>query len=263
MRRTLLQIFQRGVGAHWRRNRPANRSGFGHGAQLAFGNGELFLRLVQCFGLAPDASQNLVFFTLERHDVVAQAEVFHLAALCLDLLGELRHFVTDLCQCAAAGFGIGVIQLAGVGNHQFVDQRGGQRSIGSAGRHLDHVGALSHGGQQTGLQGLDRICAQPVRGITLRVGHFVKRRLDQRAAGQHLQLIQQRAWRIRALCAAGGHRRLDLDRARVDLNPRAGQVNCRARIAVKQASGSQRQERACKNQKFASVGALGGRRKHG
>ena len=194
---------------------------------------------------------------------MAQAKVFHLAALGLNLLGQLRDFVTNLRQGTSAGFGIGIVQLDGVGRDQLVDQRGGQCCIRPAGRDLDHVGALCHIGQQACLQRLDRVCAQAGRGIALRVGHFVQRGLHQRATGEHLQLIQQRARGIRTLCAAGGYRRLDLNRAGVDLNPRAGQVNRRARIAGIQADGSQRQERPCKNQKFASVGALGGRRVHG
>ena len=109
------------------------------------------------------------------------------------------------------------------------------------------------------MQGIDRVRAQAGCGIALRIGHFVQRRLDQRAAGEHLQFIQQRARCVRTLRAAGGHRRLDLNRTGVDLRPRAGQVNRRSRVAQVKADGSQRQKRHCKNQKFAPVGALGGR----
>ena len=82
--------------------------------------------------MAPDAPQDFVFFPLERHDVVAQAKVFHLAALGLHLLGQLGNFVTDLHQGAAAGIDVSVVQLAGVGCDQRVDQRCSQRRIGAA-----------------------------------------------------------------------------------------------------------------------------------
>ena len=119
----LLQVLQSGVGARRGGDRPFSHCRLAHRAQPALGDGRLLVRIVQGLGLAFHTAQHLVFFTLKRHDAMAHAKVFHLAALGFDFFGKLGDFIIELSERCASRLSIAIRQLLGLCDDQLVDQR--------------------------------------------------------------------------------------------------------------------------------------------